>query len=64
MRLKFYRLSLERGYLDAAINEYIVRPFVGFFRWCDRMEQKWTGFLSGSPPREPEPAVPPPIELP
>ena len=42
MRLGLYRLSLERGYLDSMIDEYVVRPFVLVFRWCDRMEQKWT----------------------
>ena len=42
MRLRLYRLSLERGYLDSMINEYVVRPFVWLFRWCDAMERKWT----------------------
>jgi NAD(P)H-quinone oxidoreductase subunit 5 len=46
IRLGLYRFSLERGYLDATIDEYIVRPFVRTFRWCDRMERKWTDFLS------------------
>ena len=37
LRLGLYRLALERGYLDAMINEYVVRPFVLFFAWCDRL---------------------------
>ena len=55
MRLGLYRLSLERGYLDSMINEYVVRPFVLVFRFCDRMEQKWTTLLSGRPPRPVQP---------
>ncbi|MEZ6127876.1 MAG: proton-conducting transporter membrane subunit [Planctomycetaceae bacterium] len=42
----FYRFALERGYLDAVLDEYIVRPFCATFRWCNRMEKKWTDFLS------------------
>ena len=30
-RVRLYRLSLERGYLDAMIGEYIVRPFTACF---------------------------------
>lgn len=44
----FYRFALERGYLDSLLDEYIVRPFLAVFRWCSRMEQRWTGFLSGA----------------
>ena len=39
--------ALERGYLDAAIDEFIVRPFVRVFQWCDTMERRWTDLLSG-----------------
>ena len=46
-RVKLYRLSLERGYLDALIDAYVVRPFVGLFRACDALESRWTGLLSG-----------------
>ncbi len=42
-----YRTSLERGYLDALLSEYIVQPFVRIFRWCDRRERQWTDLLSG-----------------
>jgi NAD(P)H-quinone oxidoreductase subunit 5 len=41
-----YRLSFERGYLDALINEYIVRPFVALFQLCDRWERAWLRFLA------------------
>ncbi|MBI1311444.1 oxidoreductase [bacterium] len=51
-RTWLYRLSLERGYLDGFLNEYIVRPFVRAFRWADAMERRWTDFLIGTDSRE------------
>ncbi|MGD9721247.1 MAG: proton-conducting transporter membrane subunit [Pirellulales bacterium] len=57
-RLRWYRLSLERGYLDAIINEYCVRPVLGLFRWCDRMEQTWTRLLGGAA-SQPAKRIPP-----
>jgi NADH:ubiquinone oxidoreductase subunit 5 (subunit L)/multisubunit Na+/H+ antiporter MnhA subunit len=47
-----YRWALERGYLDAWLNEWFVRPFLRVFRWCDGLEHRWTDFLSGGPSRE------------
>ena len=47
-----YRFSLERGYLDSLLNEYVVRPFVAVFCWCDRQERRWTGFAGGGESRE------------
>lgn len=47
-----YRFALERGYLDGFLNEYVVRPFVAVFRWCDRQERRWTSFLAGGEERE------------
>jgi NAD(P)H-quinone oxidoreductase subunit 5 len=52
VRVWFYRLSLERGYLDGWLSDYIARPFLAVFRWCDAMERKWTDFLSGGESRE------------
>jgi NADH-quinone oxidoreductase subunit L len=49
MRLNLYRFALERGYLDAGIRNWLVSPFLGFFKWCDSMEAKWTRLLSMSP---------------
>jgi len=43
-----YRFAYERGYLDAMLDDFIVRPLLNVFRWCDRMERRWTNFLSGS----------------
>ncbi len=51
-RVWLYRVSMERGFLDAVLDAYIVRPFVAFFRWSDRMERRWTDVLSGSESRE------------
>lgn len=47
LQLRLYRFALERGYLDALLNEYAVRPFLGVFRWCDSQERRWTNFLEG-----------------
>lgn len=51
-RVWLYRFAMERGYLDSMIDGYIVAPFVGVFRWCDRMERRWTDMLSGGRSRE------------
>src|SRR5207302_8551158 len=47
-----YRFALERGYLDAGLTDYVARPFLRLFRWCDGLERKWTDFLSGGASRE------------
>jgi NADH-quinone oxidoreductase subunit L len=47
-----YRFALERGYLDAGLTDYVTRPFLRLFRWCDGLERKWTDFLSGGASRE------------
>jgi len=47
-----YRFALERGYLDALLNGYVVEPFLRMFRWCDRLERRWTDGLSGGKSRE------------
>ena len=60
--VRLYRWALERGNFDALINRYVVRPFLGTFRWCDRMERRWIGALRGATPgefeREATPAYP------
>lgn len=43
-----YRFGLERGYLDVFWDLFVVRPFVSFFRRCDRMERAWIARLSGA----------------
>jgi NAD(P)H-quinone oxidoreductase subunit 5 len=48
-RAWFYRLALERGYLDAFLTDWIVDPFLRAFRWCDALERRWTEFLTNGP---------------
>jgi NAD(P)H-quinone oxidoreductase subunit 5 len=47
-QVAMYRLGIERGYLDAFINEYVARPFVAVFRWFDGLERRWTDAISGN----------------
>ncbi len=42
-----YKLALERGYLDRALMQYVVTPFVRTFQRCDALERRWTNFLLG-----------------
>lgn len=51
-RAWFYRLALERGYMDAFLIDYLVRPVLGVFRFCDGLERRWTDFLAGGQSRE------------
>lgn len=53
VRTWFYRLAMERGYLDACLDKFFVAPFLGVFRLCDRIERKWMDLLSGSTKNEP-----------
>lgn len=50
--LRLYQLALHRGYLDSSLDRWVVRPFVLMFQWCDRMERRWTNFLSGGESRQ------------
>lgn len=58
LRDRLYRLALERGYLDAMLSDYGVRPFLALFRGCDAWERRWTNYLNGTtgepkpPPRQ------------
>ncbi len=47
-----YRFALERGYLDALLDDYVVRPVIEVFRQCDRWERRWTNWLAGVRPPE------------
>jgi len=42
-----YRFALERGFLDALLNGWIVEPFLDTFRWFDCLERRWIRCLSG-----------------
>ena len=45
-------VRLERGYLDALLTDYVVRPVLRVFPRCDALERRWTDFLSGGQSRE------------
>jgi NAD(P)H-quinone oxidoreductase subunit 5 len=49
LQTRLYRFALERGYFDTLLADYLVSPFTHSFRWCDRMERRWTNFLAGRP---------------
>ncbi|QDT31079.1 proton-conducting transporter transmembrane domain-containing protein [Thalassoglobus polymorphus] len=51
-QVSLYRFALERGYLDAMLDDWIVRPFVKTFRFFDSLERRWTNYLSGGESRE------------
>jgi NAD(P)H-quinone oxidoreductase subunit 5 len=44
-----YRVCFQRGFLDSAISRWIVRPFVTFFKWSRKMENRWAAFLAAEP---------------
>lgn len=54
LRSRLYRFAFDRGNLDAMLDDFFVRPFVSVFRWSDRMERRWTTWLSGSSVSVPE----------
>lgn len=54
----FYRLAIERGYLDVLMTDYFVYPLLRLLRACDSVERRWTDLLEGSPSRESERDVP------
>ncbi len=47
VRVWYYRLALERGYMDSCLTDVIVHPFLRAFRLCDSWERNWTKRLSG-----------------
>jgi NADH:ubiquinone oxidoreductase subunit 5 (subunit L)/multisubunit Na+/H+ antiporter MnhA subunit len=58
LRVWLYRCVLQRGYLDAILDDYIVGPLLRMFRACDACERCWTEWLSGENPREAERVLP------
>lgn len=46
-QLRLYRFALQRGNLDAVLDDWIVRPFTKIFRQFDLLERRWTDLLSG-----------------
>lgn len=51
-RIWLYRFALERGYLDAILNDYIATPVLRLFRMFDSWERRSTDWLSGDVSRE------------
>ncbi len=45
---RLYRGAMERGYMDAMLDECIVNPFVRLFSTFNRWERTWTHWLAGS----------------
>ncbi|MEZ6089930.1 MAG: proton-conducting transporter membrane subunit [Pirellulaceae bacterium] len=48
----FYRFGYERGFMDIALDRWIVQPFLLLFGWFDRLERKITDALSNESSRE------------
>jgi NADH-quinone oxidoreductase subunit L len=48
VRTWYFRLALERGYLDAWLKDYLVSPFLRALRNCDRFERSWIKMLAGT----------------
>lgn len=44
---RMYRFAMNRGNLDAILDEFVVRPFTAALLWSDQMERRWTNWLSG-----------------
>ena len=57
VRTWLYRFAIERGYLDAILNDYIVRPFVWLFLRFDRLERRWVALLAGTPAEDNSPPL-------
>lgn len=56
--LWLYRFAMQRGNLDALLNEWVIRPFTNSFRLFNSLEQRWIAFLSGKAAYESEPVSP------
>ncbi len=57
VRESLYRLALERGYFDIALDQYLIGPFLAAFRTFDRWERAWTDWLAGDEMLESERVV-------
>jgi NAD(P)H-quinone oxidoreductase subunit 5 len=54
----FYRLAVERGFLDTLLADNVARPILRVFSACDSLERRWTDFLSGGRSRESDELAP------
>jgi NADH-quinone oxidoreductase subunit L len=51
----YYRLAMERLYMDSFLKDSIVQPFLYVLKQCDSLEHKWTQMLTGPDASEPHP---------
>ncbi|KAA5546085.1 oxidoreductase [Roseiconus nitratireducens] len=58
-----YRFGFDRGFMDTALDRWIVAPFQDFFSWFDRVEHRVTDVISRESSRESEQAKLHPEEL-
>jgi NAD(P)H-quinone oxidoreductase subunit 5 len=47
----FYRLALERGYLDGWLSDWLVVPCLRYFEWWDALDRRWNHYLAGGSSR-------------
>jgi NAD(P)H-quinone oxidoreductase subunit 5 len=47
LQRRLYRLALERAYLDAALDAFVVAPWLGLFRRLDALERRWCRLVAG-----------------
>jgi NAD(P)H-quinone oxidoreductase subunit 5 len=47
-----YLFGFERGFMDSALDRFIIHPFLVAFQWADRQERRWTDWLSREGSRE------------
>jgi NADH-quinone oxidoreductase subunit L len=57
-RIAIWRFGIDRGNLDNWLNDAIVRPFLWILHSCDRLERRWTDWITGAPSRESDQVVP------
>ncbi|WP_417746894.1 proton-conducting transporter membrane subunit [Rosistilla oblonga] len=58
-----YRFGYDRGFMDLALDKWIVRPFLQTFGWFDRLERRITDSISHEPSRESDRVEPHPEDL-
>jgi NAD(P)H-quinone oxidoreductase subunit 5 len=46
---RMYRFALERNYVEAAMDRFVVHPLLGTFRRLDRLESAWVRRAGGKP---------------
>jgi NADH:ubiquinone oxidoreductase subunit 5 (subunit L)/multisubunit Na+/H+ antiporter MnhA subunit len=44
-----YLFGIERGFMDSVLIRFAIQPFLAFFQWSNRQEQRWTKWLSKEP---------------